>query len=147
MNRSTIIATLVALAALPAFAQDVNPLEGLWSGKGEGDLTVDLKHVQDDIYKISIETVVPMQEDGLPGCGGGIEGEVKLDSAGGNFFVENEAYDPNAEQSGVNARYCEIGLVFSRDGKLLIEERSGCLSYHGAACGFTGELVHDAAGL
>ncbi|WP_439618891.1 hypothetical protein [Shinella sp.] len=147
MNRSTIIATLVALAALPAFAQDVNPLEGLWSGKGEGDLTVDLKHVQDDIYKISIETVVPMQEDGLPGCGGGIEGEVKLDRAGGNFFVENEAYDPNAEQSGVNARYCEIGLVFSKDGKLLIEERSGCLSYHGAACGFTGELVHDAAGL
>jgi hypothetical protein len=27
----------------------------------------------------------------LPGCGGGVDGEVKLDKTGGNLFVENES--------------------------------------------------------
>lgn len=107
---------------------------------------MDITHLQDDIYKISIGTTVAMEGD-LPGCGGGIDGEVKLSKEGGNFFVENESYDPNSTHPGLKERYCEIGLTFFEGRKLRLEERSGCIGYHGAACGFSGELVHDDAGL
>ena len=44
-------------------------------------------------------------------------------------------------------RYCEIGSTFIEGRKLLLEEGSGCIGYHGAACGFSGELLYDDAGL
>jgi hypothetical protein len=146
MFKPVLIAVTLNFAVLPVFAEDPNQVEGHWSGQGEGDMTVDLTHVQDDIYKISIGTTVAMEGD-IPGCGGGIDGEVKLDRKGGNFFVENESYDPESTSPGLKERYCEIGLTFAEGRKLLLEERSGCIGYHGAACGFTGELVHDDAGL
>ncbi|UPA27882.1 hypothetical protein [Shinella oryzae] len=146
MFKFFLIAASLSLVAVSAFAQDPAGVEGLWSGQGEGDLTVDLTHVQDDIYKISIGTTVPMDGD-VPGCGGGIAGEVKLDKTGGNFFVENESYDPDSTSPGLSERYCEIGLTFTEGRKLVLEERNGCIGYHGAACGFSGELVHDDAGL
>ena len=141
-------AFLVALtlsAIVPALAQDVDPIEGHYSGHGEGELTVDLSNIEDDRYAISINTVTPMEND-IPGCGGGIEGEVLLSQQGGNFFVENEYYDPAGGPIAAE-RYCEIGLEFDGQGGLKIEERNGCVGYHGAARGFTGTLLHDAAGL
>lgn len=81
------------------------------------------------------------------GCAGGVDGEVILDSNGGNFFVENEGYDPQEAEGGLNRRYCEISLKFNEDGTLTTEEQGGCLYYHGAACGFSGTLTHDAAGI
>jgi len=141
-------AFLVALtlsAIVPALAQDVDPIKGHYSGHGEGELTVDLSNIEDDRYAISINTVTPMEND-IPGCGGGIEGEVLLSQQGGNFFVENEYYDPAGGPLAAE-RYCEIGLEFDGQGGLKIEERNGCVGYHGAACGFTGTLLHDAAGL
>ncbi|UDF29023.1 UNVERIFIED_ORG: hypothetical protein LHK14_16100 [Roseateles sp. XES5] len=146
MFKFLLVAASLNLAVVPAHALDPAGVEGFWSGQGEGDLTVDLKHLQDDVYKISIGTTVAMDGD-LPGCGGGIDGEVKLDRAGGNFFVENESYDPNSTAPGLAERYCEIGLTFKEGRKLVLEERSGCIGYHGAACGFSGELLHDDAGL
>ncbi len=143
MFRPVIAVLLVsALCAAPVIAQEH---EGIWSGQGEGDITLDLTHLQDDIYKISINTIVPISDMG--GCAGGIDGEVILDSNGGNFFVENEDFDPKTEEGGFNRRYCEISLKFNEDGTLTTEEQSGCLYYHGAACGFSGTLEHDAAGL
>lgn len=146
MFKSFLIVVSLNFAAFPAHAQDPAGVEGFWTGRGEGDLTVDLKHLQDDIYKISVGTTVAMEGD-APGCGGGVDGEVKLDKTGGNFFVENESYDPNSTAPGLRERYCEIGLTFAEGRKLLLEERSGCIRYHGAACGFSGELIHDDAGL
>lgn len=144
MFRPAVVAALVsALCAVPVFAQEH---EGIWSGQGEGDITLDLTHLQDDIYKISINTIVPISDMG-GGCAGGIDGEVILDSNGGNFFVENEGFDPEAGETGLNRRYCEISLKFNEDGTLTTEEQMGCLYYHGAACGFSGTLEHDAAGL
>lgn len=143
MFRPALAALLVsALCAAPALSQQH---EGLWSGQGEGDITLDLTHIQDDIYKISINTIVPISDVG--GCAGGVDGEVILDSEGGNFFVENEDFDAEAEEAGLNRRYCEISLTFNEDGTLTTDEKSGCLYYHGAACGFSGTLQHDAAGL
>lgn len=145
MFRTAFLVAAVSLATLPAFAQDVNEIEGLYSGSGEGDLTLDLTHIEDDRYSISINTVVPIQEEFM-GCAGGIEGEVLLSKKGGNFFVENEMYEPG-DDSPLNQRYCEIGLIFDGEGGVVIEERDGCLEYHGASCGFSGTLTHDAAGI
>lgn len=146
MLRTALLAAALVLAAGPVLAQDFNPLEGLYEGEGEGQLSVDLTHIEADRYAISITTLAPMQND-LPGCGGGIAGEVLLSEAGGNFFVENEDYDGKADNSPINQRYCEIGLSFDGNGNLELEERNGCLYYHGAACGFSGTLTHEAAGI
>lgn len=132
-------------ATVSALAQEVNLIEGHYSGQGEGELTVDLSHIENDRYAISINTVTPMEND-IPGCGGGVEGEVLLSEQGGNFFVENQYYDPDGGPLAAE-RYCEVGLKLDGQGGLEIEEQSGCIGYHGAACGFTGTLLHDAAGL
>lgn len=139
-----LLATLLvsSLCAAPALAQEH---QGHWFGDGEGQITLDLTHIQNDIYAISINTLVPITDVG--GCAGGVDGEVILSSEGGNFFVENEGYDPQEDESGLNRRYCEIALTFNEDGTLTTEEKGGCLYYHGAACGFSGNLEHDAAGI
>lgn len=147
MLRAAFVATALALVAMPAFAEgDYNPIEGIYQGSGEGDLEVNLTHIEADRYSIAISTTVPM-ENNIPGCGGGIDGEVLLDEGGGNFFVENEGYIGTEPESLYNQRYCEISLKLDGNGELVIEEQSGCGYYHGASCGFTGTLTHDAAGI
>lgn len=145
MFRPVFLAALLGatLAAPAAFAQE---RQGHWFGPGEGDITVDLTHLQSDIYAISINTVVPISDMG-GGCAGGVDGELIISGDTANFFVENEGYDANEPESGYNQRYCEIALTFNEDGTLTTEERDGCLYYHGAACGFSGTLSHDAAGI
>lgn len=118
--------------------------EGTYFGSGEGDLTVNLRHIENDVYAIGIETIVPIEND-MPGCAGGIEGEMILSATGGNFFVENEDYVSGSDNRLMNERYCEVELVFDADGFLVINEKDGCLAYHGAACGFSGTLVHESA--
>ncbi|WP_240233399.1 hypothetical protein [Devosia lacusdianchii] len=130
----------IALLASPALAQ-----EGSYVGSGEGELTAEIKHIENDVYAVSLGTVVAMTEDGMPGCGGGIEGEAILDETGGNFFVENEDYDPKSDSPMLGEQYCEIALNFDEDGFLNIEEKSGCIAYHGASCGFTGQLINTSA--
>lgn len=144
MLRSLVVAAALLTIPVAASAQDPLGLEGTYLGSGEGDLTVELKYLEDDAYAISVETQVPMEND-IPGCGGGISGEVLLTAEGGNFFVENEDYDGKAESTPMNQRYCEIGLKFNKDGTLNMEERDGCLYYHGASCGFSGTLIHEGA--
>ena len=40
-----------------------------------------------------------------------------------------------------------VTFVFDGQGGAILEERNGCLEYHGASCGFSGTLTHDAAGI
>ena len=130
----------LALLAAPAQAQ-----EGSYFGSGEGgELTAKIKHIENDAYAVSLSTVVPMEND-FPGCGGGIDGEALLDATGGNFFVENEDYVPSSDSPMLGEQYCEIKLSFDEDGFLNIEEQKGCLAYHGAACGFTGQVMNENA--
>lgn len=145
MKRVLAAALLVSLVAGSAHAEDPLGREGTYIGSGEGELTVKLKHLENDIYGVSISTLVPMEGD-IPGCGGGIDGQMLLTADGGNFFVENADYDPNSA-SPVNAPVCEIQLRWDEDGVLNLDEREGCMYYHGAACGFSGQLINrDAAG-
>lgn len=146
MFRTAFLVTAISLATLPAFAQEVNEIEGVYTGSGEGELTLDLTHIEADRYAISINTIVPIS-DGFMGCAGGIDGEVLLSKKGGNFFVENESYDPESDSPMFSQQYCEIGISFDGEGGAVLEERSGCLEYHGASCGFSGALTHDAAGI
>lgn len=147
MIRLPVLAATLALLAAPAFAQDsAGPLGdrvGEYVGSGEGELSAKITHIENDIYAISIGTVVAMDEkDNIPGCGGGIDGEMIMTETGGNFFVENEDYEANSTSPLTSERYCEIGVTFDEDGFLNLEERSGCIAYHGAACGFTGQLLN-----
>ncbi|HWU19600.1 MAG TPA: hypothetical protein VN155_18120 [Devosia sp.] len=144
MIRLTVLAATLALIASPAFAQnDAGPLGdkvGEFVGSGEGELSAEITHLQNDVYAISITTTVPMEND-IPGCGGGIDGEMIMTETGGNFFVENEDYEQGSTSPLTNERYCEIGVNFDEDGFLNLEERGGCIAYHGASCGFTGQLI------
>ncbi|GLQ09777.1 hypothetical protein GCM10007913_17090 [Devosia yakushimensis] len=144
MIRLSILAATLAFTAIPALAQDNGPLGdrvGEYVGSGEGELSAEITHLQNDVYAISITTTVPMEND-IPGCGGGIDGEMIMTETGGNFFVENEFYEQGSTSPMTRERYCEIGVTFDEDGFLNLEERNGCISYHGAACGFTGQLLN-----
>ena len=147
MHKAILLLPLLLAATSPALAQNSQgPLgdrAGKYVGSGEGDLTAQFTHLQDDIYAVSIETVVPISDQGS-GCAGGITGEMIMSKKGGNFFVENEEFKAEIAESPVNSRICEIGISFV-EGILVIEERDGCMPYHGAACSFTGELVHEQA--
>ena len=140
MFRTALLAAALFGTAIPAFAQDAENYQGVYYGSGEGDLTLELNHIEADRYGIAIDTVVPMEDD-MPGCAGGIEGEVLLSEGGGNFFVENEMYDPESDSPMFSERYCEIGISFDGEGNVVLEERNGCLEYHGASCGFSGNLT------
>lgn len=138
-------ATLLSATGIATAKDKGSPVrEGSYYGSGEGDLTVNLKHIENDVFAITMETLVPMN-DNMPGCAGGIDGEVILSATGGNFFVENEDYVAGSDNRLMNERYCEVELVFDADGFLVITEKDGCLAYHGAACGFSGTLVHESA--
>ena len=134
MLRLLSAAVLFAAMGTIAFAQ-----EGSYSGSGEGELTAVI-HAPgaDGFTEVDLSTVTPI-EDGMGGCSGEVTGTVDMQPAGGTFYASNEDYDPADEFSD---EYCEVAMTF-KDGKLVIEEGTGCLQYHGAACGFTGELTLD----
>jgi len=140
------VAAVALTIACPALAQDFVEIEGHYSGSGEGDLTLDLTHIENDRFSVSINTVVPITEE-FTGCAGGVEGEALLSKKGGNFFIENEMYDSESTSPMFSERYCEIRISFDGKGGVELEEVGGCLEYHGASCGFTGTLLHDAAGI
>ena len=119
--------------------------EGHYFGKGSGgDITADLTQLDDGNYAIALTTVVPMEND-LPGCAGSIEGEMTMTETGGKFFVENEDYQAGASSPLNSERFCEIKFSIDDEGFLSIEEQSGCLTYHGASCEFTGPLINSNA--
>lgn len=125
-------------------AQDEASYDGRYMGHGEGELTVVLEKLEGNVYAIDIQTIVPY-ENNIPGCSGGISGQMPMGESGGNFFVENEDYESGSNSPMLSERYCEIGLNFDENGFLILDERSGCLAYHGASCGFSGELMHEGA--
>ena len=83
MFRSLFAACLIStLCAAPALAQEH---QGHWFGEGEGELTLDLTHIQNDIYGMSINTVVPISD-----MGGGCAGENRRPSGGEEQGSRNE---------------------------------------------------------
>lgn len=146
MIRLAAFAAILCLSSSLAVAEDVDFREGLYTGSGEGELTAELSHIENDVYAMSLSTVVAM-EDNIPGCGGGISGEVVVRDNVGIFTAPNELYDATSDLSAFNTPQCQIRLEFDDNYGLVITEEDGCTYYHGAACGFSGELLHEAAGI
>lgn len=127
-------------------AEDVDFREGLYTGSGEGELTAEFSHIENGIYAMSMSTIVPMEND-IPGCGGGISGDVVVRDNVGLFTAPNELYDATSDISAFNTPQCEIRFEFDDNYGLVVTEAAGCSYYHGASCGFSGQLLHEAAGI
>lgn len=135
MRRLLLAACLLGVMAGhgPALAQQ-GGYAGEYLGRGEGELTAQLRRLAGDRYQVDLTTTDAGR------CAGGVGGEVVLSSDGqGVLRTENEAYDPNARTPWVRERYCTITIGIS-GRRMRIAEGNGCLGFHGAACGFTGEL-------
>lgn len=147
MFRLAAIAALLCASVAPAFAEDFDILEGLYSGTSEGsEITATLTHVENGVYSAALSTTVPMQNDS-PGCGGSIEGDVVIRDNVGVLTAPNELYDATSTMPAFSKQQCEIKLEFDGDYGLVITEEAGCSYYHGASCSFSGEVLHDAAGI
>ncbi|KKC39440.1 hypothetical protein WH87_04310 [Devosia epidermidihirudinis] len=147
MIRLAAIAALLCVSAAPAFAQDFDVLEGFYSGTSQGsELTATLTHVENGVYSAALSTTVPMKND-VPGCGGSIEGEVVIRDNVGLLTAPNELYDATSTLPAFKAEQCQIKLEFDGEYGLVVTEEEGCSYYHGASCSFSGELLHDAAGI
>ncbi|MBR0641627.1 hypothetical protein [Plastoroseomonas hellenica] len=118
---------------VPALAQQ-GGYAGEYIGQGEGELTARLRRLAGDRYQVDLTTTDAGR------CAGGVGGEAVLSSDGrGVLRTENQAYDPNARTAWLRERYCTVSIGI--DGRRMrIAEGDGCLGFHGAACGFTGEL-------
>jgi len=147
MIRPALFAAALTLTAGSAFAEDVDLREGFYSGSANGrQLTADFTHIENGVYDVSLNTLVPMV-NGVPGCAGSIDGEVVVRDNVGVLTVPNELYDATSTLPAFSKAQCEIRLKFDDDFGLVITEEGGCTYYHGASCSFSGALEHDAAGI
>lgn len=146
MIRLAVLAATLVLTAGSTMAEETAAYSGLYLGSGEGELSADLTHIDGDRYDISISTIVPM-ENNVPGCGGGIDGEIEIKDGAGMLTAPNELYDVTSTLPAFSKPMCEVSLQFDDNYGLIIKEEGGCTYYHGAACGFSGTLEHEAAGI
>ena len=143
-----VIAASVLLSAAPLHAEDYDPRSGMYQSDSGQNLSVLLTPLSEARYAIDITTTVPMTGD-LPGCGGGISGELVIEAEAETATLEvpNEGFVASEPVSQTNQEFCRINLQFLDAYTLRMEEVSGCTYYHGAACSFSGDVVHDASGI
>lgn len=134
MPRLMLYLCATALLAVSAQAQ-----EGKYVGSGEGgELAATIKSIDGDRYAITLEV-------GTDGCGGSVSGEASQTESGFELSAPNETYEAGSDNPIMAEEFCKVDLSFDADGMLTIQEQRGCLSYHGAACEFTGQLVNQSA--
>lgn len=118
----------------PALAQQ-GGYAGEYFGQGEGELTARLRRLAGDRYQVDLTTTDAGR------CAGGVGGETVLSSDGrGVLRTENQEYDPNATTPWLRERHCTVTITIDGRRRMRIAEGDGCLGFHGAACGFTGDL-------
>lgn len=141
-----LLSAAVLTVGAPAVSAAYDAITGHYASNTPrgNDLTADVTRVSAGNYNVSLSTTVAMVGD-RPGCGGSVEGQVRLNNGRGVLRTANPQYTPGTP-GGSTDRYCEISVAFSRN-QLQIQELRGCTGYHGAACEFTGRLMHDAAGI
>jgi len=147
MIRPALFALAYTLTTAFALAEDVDLRAGLYTGSADGsELTAEIAHIENGIYDVSLNTLVPMV-DGVPGCAGSIDGEVVVRDNVGVLTAVNELYDATSTLPAFSKAQCEIRLEFDDNFGLVITEEGGCTYYHGASCSFSGALEHEAAGI
>lgn len=123
---------LLASAAIfgilhPANAADIL---GNWSGVGEGYVSADIRQGrQNPTYFVAVVGTA------LQGCGGSVTVYGKL----GPNPVVAESYMPDEP----SAEVCRIEFEVVGRQALRMTEKSGCVLFHGASCGFSGNLLRD----
>jgi hypothetical protein len=101
--------------------------QGKYTGQGEGKLTLDIRAAVTGKFPVLLSTSAVTAGGGR--CGGTLEG---LGALSGNTLAVL------AERDGER---CEVTIEFSANrSRAEIEERRGCMSFHGPACGFTGSV-------
>jgi hypothetical protein len=147
MIKRIALAALATLQVLPALAQDQeNNRAGLYEQEDGNPLTADLTHLSGNRYSITLSTVVPRKHD-RGGCAGSLEGELTIDGNRATLAVPNEGFIAQEKDSTMNKQFCKVNLHFHDKYKLELKELSGCSYYHGAACEFSGVVLHEASGL
>ncbi|WP_273688357.1 hypothetical protein [Ketogulonicigenium vulgare] len=134
-----------SLLLIPALAH-AQDYQGLYTSETGQSLQLSLSSTGPDSYDLDLSTTVAMVGN-QPGCGGSISGPITITDNQALLQVANEGYDPASPISLSNAKLCEISLSFDGEYTVQLEELGGCGYYHGAACSFTGAVIHDAAGL
>ncbi|MGB3538295.1 MAG: lysozyme inhibitor LprI family protein [Mesorhizobium sp.] len=104
-----------------------DPWVGRWEGSGEGNLSATIRRGTAKPDYLVIELVT-----GVPGC----SGAVTLYGKPKGSTVFGESYDPNEPTAPV----CRVELSLDK-GTLKTEVAGPCTFYHGAACGFDGNLT------
>lgn len=139
------IASLAA-SATPAFSESYDRRSGLYESESGQNLSVLLEHISDNRYSIDLTTTVPMSNT-LPGCGGGISGELAIEKDKATLHIPNAGFITNEPISAKNLEYCKVDLRFLDEYTIQMDEVSGCGYYHGASCSFSGTVVHEASGI
>ncbi|ALT77974.1 hypothetical protein [Paucibacter sp. KCTC 42545] len=95
---------------------------GSYTGKGEGEVELKIKQGQIvDQYRVSMSTATE-------GCAGSAEGVgVRV-----GHILNITARD--------GEDICKVKAEFTTNGAVILEEVDGCSFFHGAACGFSGQL-------
>ncbi len=100
-------------------------IEGIYQGSGEGTLAMTLINLESDTFAALVTTAVPGR------CAGRLAGIGKLDAT--ELVVENVESRDDA--------VCRLTIEFDAKGRRARIASSGqCSYFHGAACGFKGNL-------
>ncbi|WEK06288.1 MAG: hypothetical protein P0Y65_08600 [Candidatus Devosia phytovorans] len=140
MQRFLLPLLVASLFATSAHAEPPEgwDVAGTYHGSGEGELSATFDRKDGDTFDVTLETV-------SGSCSGSIAGEMKFSLDGGTLKVANENYEEGAETYYGSEEFCEVTMSFDDDGFLNLEESSGCVNFHGAACSFDGQIMNMSA--
>lgn len=139
-----VVASIASSA--PVSAEDDYTPGGYYQSHSGQEIVVDLTPLSDNRYAINITTTVQITDE-LPGCGGGVSGEILIVDDAATLSIPNEGFIPTESVSRTNLEYCRIDLNFRDEYTIKLNELSGCSYYHGAGCDFSGDVFHDAWGI
>ena len=131
------------LASLLVTSAHAEPPEG-WDiageylGSGEGEISGSFERIDGDRFDVELTTISGT-------CSGTLAGEMDFTLEGGTLKVANPNYEAGSTTYYGSEEFCEVTMTFDEDGFLNLEESSGCLAFHGAACSFDGQIVSMAA--
>lgn len=124
----TIAATIFTLITSVVNADPVFPIEGDYSGRGEGDLSMKIMVLDNEKGIVAASVFTGIQG----GCSGTIAGLGKF--VGDTLSLKNFAKEEGAES-------CVVSVVFNKNMKSAKISETNCSALHGAACAFEGKLI------
>lgn len=119
----------ICLALLSSYANAdyAFPIEGEYSGKGEGELSVRTIVLNNEKGIVAVSAFT-----GLPnGCSGTIAGI-------GNFVGDTLTFNSYVKEEGSES--CVVNITFDKNRKSAKMFEKDCSALHGTACAFAGKL-------